>query len=391
MEDVSKPTRKFPEALSAIEKPEAGRAATERTEPSEFASARLFGQPLVPMSQPYEAHPSELADPRQFDRGVVTPEEAAGQRFHHFDYGLLPSPNSNIDSLLLDDTRVPLPSSWRTPDAGSSDTRDSLHLGSKANSPNRFQYEKAIPFPVRHEGSYRNIAVNLDDSRNREPLVKLTDFGIAGEEYYAHHKMGESTGGLEAREGVAERLAKVNAKLAPLGLELYVLDAYRPIETQNTLFKHFLRDAQAKLGPHASNQAVLNEALKVVSDPRNFDAKDPHTWPPHITGGAVDLTLRRLSDGKPVNMGGAFDENSPRSNTAYYEQPGHQNNMQAKEARHNRRILFNAMSVAGFASNPHEWWHFDYGTQMGIRSLRAIGRKAPNQAFYGAIDNYRDQ
>jgi D-alanyl-D-alanine dipeptidase len=357
-------------------------SSADSTEPQPLVYSRPFDQPTFAPSPASDIGSRLLMDSRQFDKGTVRPAPAASPDYRQFDYGLgNPAPADRLASRLFDDASVLPPEGWRTANRNQSDA-------------SRFRYDRAIPIPTRYEGSYRDIPVNLADLRNREPLEKLSKYGVAGEEFYAradghnapyNHKVGESLGGLETRQSVAERLAQVNAKLAPLGLEVYVLDAYRPIGTQKALFEHFMEDARKRLGPNGSSEAVLKEALKRVSDPRGFDPKNPHTWPPHSTGGAVDLTLRRLDNGKLVNMGGAFDETSPRSTTAFYERSENQNTPRAIEARNDRRILFNAMSEQGFASNPHEWWHFDYGTQMAIRSLRSIGRKAPNTAFYGAI------
>lgn len=38
----------------------------------------------------------------------------------------------------------------------------------------------------------------------------------------------------------------------------------------------------------------------------------------------------------------------------------------AVEAQQIRRLLYHSMCAVGFASYDHEWWHFDFGTQMWV-------------------------
>ena len=71
-------------------------------------------------------------------------------------------------------------------------------------------------------------------------------------------------------------------------------------------------------------------------------------------------------------MGTLFDEASPLSYAAALE-----NDEADQEARHNRRILFNAMKTAGFTNLPSEWWHFDFGNQLWAYHSGA------QQAVYG--------
>ena len=47
--------------------------------------------------------------------------------------------------------------------------------------------------------------------------------------------------------------------------------------------------------------------------------------------------------------------------------------------RERRRILFDAMSSAGFTNNPTKWFHWDYGN-LWWAELKG------EKAFYGAID-----
>ena len=72
-------------------------------------------------------------------------------------------------------------------------------------------------------------------------------------------------------------------------------------------------------------------------------------------------------------MGGIFDDPSDTSHTAIFERKlnGHGVDKQPltvseTAALRNRRLLYWAMSDAGFVNYPFEWWHFDLGTQLWV-------------------------
>jgi len=133
---------------------------------------------------------------------------------------------------------------------------------------------------------------------------------------------------------------------------------------QNELWDHFIDKGRQAI-THASEEELVRFAGQFCSDPRGFDPNNYKTWPTHNTGGAIDLTLRRLEDGQELFMGGIFDDADSISSTRFYEDPTH-SSQSALEARRNRRLLYHSMSKAGFANYHHEWWHFDLGTQMWV-------------------------
>ena len=53
-------------------------------------------------------------------------------------------------------------------------------------------------------------------------------------------------------------------------------------------------------------------------------------------------------------MGTEFDSFSPVTSTNAFEKTNNE------EIKNNRRILYNAMTKAGFTNLPSEWWHYDY-------------------------------
>jgi D-alanyl-D-alanine dipeptidase len=66
----------------------------------------------------------------------------------------------------------------------------------------------------------------------------------------------------------------------------------------------------------------------------------------------VDLTLVDLATGAVVDMGGTYDETTPRSHPAYPVTTGLQ--------RWHRELLREALEREGFQRIADEWWHFDF-------------------------------
>ncbi len=125
----------------------------------------------------------------------------------------------------------------------------------------------------------------------------------------------------------AEALAKVQAKLKPMGYGLLIHDAYRPWRVTKLFW----------------------EATPEVN--HTFVA-DPAKGSRHNRGCAVDLTLCDLATGQPIEMVGGYDEFSDRS---YPDYPGG-----TSRQRWYRDLLRRVMEAEGFTVNEAEWWHFDY-------------------------------
>lgn len=79
---------------------------------------------------------------------------------------------------------------------------------------------------------------------------------------------------------------------------------------------------------------------------------DPARGSRHNRGCAVDLTLYDLRTGRPIDMGGTYDETTERS---YPDYP-----VTTDLERWHRDVLRQAMEDGGFTRVPNEWWHFDY-------------------------------
>lgn len=230
---------------------------------------------------------------------------------------------------------------------------------------------------------YRAHPVDLSAPEQADPMVDLRDLGIAGENHYHaahnppyHQRIEGSVPQLLLRRAVAERLLRVNETLAPYGLELWVFDAWRPIAVQNHFHDHWMPEHLRKVDPDLQGAALQAEVEKYWARGAPGGVIDPSSPPPHATGAAVDLTIRR-KNGAHLFMGSIFDDVTAVSNTAFFETTQDGMSFSALEARDNRRMLFWIMEREGFANNPTEWWHFSIGDQMWAR---ITGRPA---AYFG--------
>ena len=173
------------------------------------------------------------------------------------------------------------------------------------------------------------------------------------------------------RETVAKKLMSVVEQL-PENLSLVVWDGWRPTEVQAALFTEY--KARLKKSLYGKKEEDLDrEVAKFVSVP----SVNPLYPSPHLTGGAVDLSIANESSYVP--MGTGFDDFSPLSNTDHFEVLAKQRELTSEENEflQNRRLLFHCMIDAGFTNFPNEWWHFDYGDQFWAYISKS------NHAIYG--------
>src|SRR6516164_10261598 len=187
---------------------------------------------------------------------------------------------------------------------------------------------------------YHQVPIALASPANQEKLVDLACSGIGRKSVYAiaqapyHKAFSHALATVYVREGVANKLAEVNRILTPYSVELLVWDGYRPLALQKELWNYFISKAKEVL-PGAREEELDRFAGQYCSDPRQFDPSDYRTWPVHNSGGAIDLTLRRLADGQELFMGGIFDDADEISWTRHYEDERHTSES-AREARRNR-------------------------------------------------------
>ena len=208
-----------------------------------------------------------------------------------------------------------------------------------------------------------------------EPLVALKSLSIekliVEPRYFARGVEGADSE-IYVRSGVGERLGRVAAGLPPECV-LLVWDGWRRLVTQKSLFDA-QRDVVLATRPGLSDEAVTRLVQDFVSVP----SADPLNPSPHLTGGAVDLTLADRN-GVPLATGTNFDSFHDHSRTRALEdlltKAGGWTQSDALAAR-NRRLLYHSMTAAGFTNFASEWWHFDYGDQFW-------GASMSRPAFYG--------
>lgn len=246
------------------------------------------------------------------------------------------------------------------------------------------------PIPLLREkptaGDYHDVAFDPAHPLVDEALVPVAAYGIAGESYYARQD-GENAPYFSPIDGaavdiwcrrtVAEKLARVDAALAPRGLALFVWDAYRPVTCQQGLWDFFTEKFRRELG--TDDPDILKaHTRRYISYPGNFRPGDPKSWPAHSTGGAVDLTLRDRETGTLLDMGTHFDDMRPLVHTDHFERLLATEDIAADHpALRNRRTLYWAMHAEGFTNYPYEYFHFGWGDQLSALLTNA------STAWYG--------
>jgi D-alanyl-D-alanine dipeptidase len=206
---------------------------------------------------------------------------------------------------------------------------------------------------------------------NSEPLVPVSMSSII-KTYPIYYKMGVRNAIPECfvRKTVLDKLLQA-AQHLPDGVNLVLLDGWRPYGVQQFLYDTLLEYLkQSPENKERDMDSLINITRNLVSPAR----LNPLCPSPHLTGGAVDVTLCDDA-GHLLDMGTVFDENSPLSWTAALEDCDENIDQQTIN---NRRMLYHAMTESGFTNLPSEWWHYDYGDQ-----LWAYFKKQPT-AIYGA-------
>ncbi len=169
------------------------------------------------------------------------------------------------------------------------------------------------------------------------------------------------------RKEVLEKLLEAS-QLLPEGISFVILDGWRSYETQRAIYDQTKRDLENE---GFTGMELEQELYKYVATP----TKDITNPSPHLSGGAVDLTIADQQGWLP--MGSEFDEFHERSQLDWFEKKADLSSEET-EFLNNRRVLKNVMLKVGFISNAEEWWHFEYAT-------KAWAQKKGKQEYFKGI------
>lgn len=235
---------------------------------------------------------------------------------------------------------------------------------------------------ARKAGYRTDVAIADGGDLATEACIDVRTADIAGANHYNtlhnppyHHVVPGSIPELFLRRSVAAKLKDVNARLVASGVELYLFDAWRPQAVQRYFHDAWFPQWLKARKPELEGPALMEEVEHYWAAP-SAGAGSPS---PHSTGAAVDLTLVFTETRQPLFMGGLFDDVTDDAWTDAYERKAIVS-MSDAEAQANRRLLYWAMSEAGLANNPTEWWHYSWGDQMWAK---LAGQTA---ALYGACN-----
>ena len=201
----------------------------------------------------------------------------------------------------------------------------------------------------------------IEISDNGEELVSMSlipEKIIVQPQYYMQGIKGALPDCYIRRENL-NRIYRASKLLKP-GYKFLIYDAWRPAEVQKIIFEKYFNELKKEM-PAEDDAELQQLTSKFVSLP----SENPENPSPHLTGGAVDLTI--IDDkGKVLNMGTGFDETSDRAATRYYEELSKLRKLSIEEEKilRNRRLLYHIMTEVGFVNYEAEWWHYDYGNQF---------------------------
>ncbi len=219
---------------------------------------------------------------------------------------------------------------------------------------------------ARKRGYREVVRIDFGGELAEEACIEVRELGIAGDNHYNTPRnppyyitVPGSIAELYLRRSVAAKLADVNARLKPVGVEVYLFDAWRPQAIQRYFHDVWFPNWLVQRQPHLAGQALLDEVQKYWAAPTTGE----NSPSPHSTGAALDLTLMFSETRQPLFMGGIFDDLTEEAWTDGFERKPAVS-MSDEEARANRRLLYWVMTEAGFANNPTEWWHYSWGDQL---------------------------
>ncbi|MCL2280935.1 D-alanyl-D-alanine carboxypeptidase family protein [Candidatus Saccharibacteria bacterium] len=144
-----------------------------------------------------------------------------------------------------------------------------------------------------------------------------------------------------ARRTVVKMLNEAEKSL-PKSLRLQVVNTYRPLSIQKSLFKQEMKKCENKIPNELERKRYVHKFAIAAPECAG-----------HPTGGAVDIQI--VKDGVPLDFGTKIwtFSNDTMTFSPFVNQT----------AQKNRNLLRKTMLSVGFAPFNGEWWHFSYGDQ----------------------------
>jgi len=171
------------------------------------------------------------------------------------------------------------------------------------------------------------------------------------------------------RESMAERLVKLAEAMSHVGLLFHIEDAFRPVGVQEGLFRRRV-DWITTEHPDWDWQRVITEAKsKTAVSPRLAS---------HKSGAAIDITLRKISDSLPLDLGNKYPEGGA---LVAIDCP-----FVTAEQWQTRQIFIKSFKMAGFSIYFGEDWHASYQD-----NLAGVSDNTPVEGYiakYGPIKNF---
>lgn len=198
--------------------------------------------------------------------------------------------------------------------------------------------------------------MNLFALENHEPVLLHNNLHERIKIEPVYFNLGfSSKSEIYSRKAVLAGLLKALDNL-PAHLGFLIWDVYRTRDVQAKLF-HSMQEKVRRIYPDSSDEEHYAETIKYISPPAKIG--DSYCSP-HLSGGAIDLTLLDLNTGEALDMGTVFDDFTERAHRDYFDS---QPLLSPEEAliRKNRTLLRSALELVGFTSYYYEWWHFDLG------------------------------
>lgn len=235
------------------------------------------------------------------------------------------------------------------------------------------------------------IGYDMADPRWNEPLVDLAGLGLLTKSWYDVDdgsnppygcKIEGSVSGVFLRSSAAALCVKADRLVQDLGLRLLFVDGFRSPETQRGLWNFYQSDIKRRK-PELKGEDLHKETMIYVSY-GEVSEDDPNSWFVHVTGGSIDVLLYDPARREILNCGVEFDDSTPAVFTDHLERLLQSGAIgEDDEALRNRRIIYNAMTQAGFTNYPYEYFHYDFGTILHSVMRRSADAKSGVKAWYG--------